>query len=86
MTVHVLSCSIVCGLWNGGGSRRSSFSSLCLSLLLVGGVRGSARAALRARTLSPNTIVLCLLCSFLFSPLPAFLRAPLFLLLWNGGG
>ena len=37
-----------------------------LFLLLSVGVRGSARAALRARTLSPNTIASLLLCS-LFS-------------------
>ena len=54
-------------------------SSSCLSLLVVVvGVRGSARAAQRARTLSPNTIVFLLLCSFLSVPRlssrPAFLR------------
>lgn len=43
------------------------------------GVRGSARAALRARTLSPNTM-----CS-LFSA-PRFSSRPVFLLLGNGGG
>lgn len=43
-----------------------------LSLLFVIGVRGSARAALRARTLSPNTIVfLAPYCSLLL-----FLSAP----------
>nr|DAK80331.1 MAG TPA: hypothetical protein [Caudoviricetes sp.] len=55
-------------------------SSLCLPLPLpfCVGVRGSARAALRARTLSPNTIASLLLCSLLsvprFSSCPAFLR------------
>ena len=71
-TVHTLSvlwcasqwcvCCFValcCGLWNGGGC--GVFVCLLCFLLflfffLVGGVRGSARAALRARTLSPNTI------------------------------
>ena len=53
---------------------------LCRSFPLCVGVRGSARAALRARTLSPNTIVFFVVClsSLLFSshlafPLPAFL-------------
>ena len=45
------------------------YSSSCLSLIVVVvGVRGSARAAQRARTLSPNTIVFLLLCSFLSVP------------------
>ena len=48
-----------CGMAGG----RLSFSSLCLPLLLGVGVRGSARAALRARTLSPNTIVSSACCS-----------------------
>ena len=58
----------------------SSSPLLFSSLPLRVGVRGSARAALRARTLSPNTIVspLCFLVvlvspSLLFSSLPAFL-------------
>ena len=73
VVVCVLSC---CGvLWNGGGCegwscRLSSLSSSSLSLCV--GVRGSARAALRARTLSPNTIVFSLLivcfCLFSFTP------------------
>nr|DAW10541.1 MAG TPA: hypothetical protein [Caudoviricetes sp.] len=50
-----------------------------LPLLFCVGVRGSARAALRARTLSPNTIVSFLLsCSLVFSSLfhsPSFFRA-----------
>nr|DAV86580.1 MAG TPA: hypothetical protein [Caudoviricetes sp.] len=59
-------------------------SCLVLFSLLFVGVRGSARAALRARTLSPNTIAFpvvfscllpCSVCSFL----------SLFLC-WNGGG
>ena len=57
----------------------SSLSSSSSSLLI--GVRGSARAALRARTLSPNTIVFpCCLAylSSLFSPLPAFLLPSVF--------
>lgn len=45
-----------------------SFSSF------VGGVRGSARAALRARTLSPNTTV------FFFLPVSSFLLLPVFFL------
>ena len=45
-----------------------------LLLSFVGGVRGSARAALRARTLSPNTIVsLLFYCLFFFlSATPRF--------------
>lgn len=65
----------------------SSFSSSAV------GVRGSARAALRARTLSPNTIAssCCLVfpffCSLPFLPLPLPLPLPsAFLLLLNGGG
>ena len=54
-------------------SRRLSSSSLCLPLCV--GVRGSARAAQRARTLSPNTIVFpcCLpvFSSLLFASLSA---------------
>ena len=72
-------------LWNGGGgrcawSRRlSSPSSPLASSSFVVGVRGSARAALRARTLSPNTIVSFLLlfllfCSVLFCLPPFFVR------------
>ena len=53
-------CVGVCGLF------------VCLPLLLplplCCGVRGSARAALRARTLSPNTIAFPLLCSLLLAP------------------
>lgn len=73
--------------------RRLFSSSLPLPLPLCVGVRGSARAALRARTLSPNTIafplLFRLLCpsSFFVSRLssPLF-HFPPFLLLWNGGG
>lgn len=80
-----MSClvALCCGLWNsggGGGLVVCLLSSVCLPLLLIVGVRGSARAALRARTLSPNTIVFPR-CLVLSSPLPAFLRAPSFLLL-----
>lgn len=42
------------------------FLVLCCPLLLCVGVRGSARAAVRARTLSPNTIASPLLSSLLF--------------------
>lgn len=50
------------------------------SLLLCRGVRGSARAALRARTLSPNTIVFSRLLAVVFSSLSlaAFSRCPPF--------
>ena len=64
----------------------SSSSSFCV------GVRGSARAAMRARTLSPNTIASLLLFVFpLFSFLFSFLCFPLFFIVrfsivWNGGG
>ena len=66
----------------------SSLSSLSSSSLFFAvGVRGSARAALRARTLSPNTIVflLFLLSLFVFAPRlssvlcsSSFSHAPLF--------
>ena len=49
----------VCGLVACPLSSSSSSSSFCV------GVRGSARAAMRARTLSPNTIASPLLCSLL---------------------
>ena len=51
------------------------------------GVRGSARAALRARTLSPNTIafLVCLFCLFFSLLLPAFFTLRLSFC-WNGGG
>lgn len=60
------------------------------SVSLVGGVRGSARAALRARTLSPNTIafplVACLLSSvFCLLPASPFFD-PRLSYCWNGGG
>lgn len=58
-------------------SSPSSSSSSCV------GVRGSARAALRARTLSPNTIVFPLL-SCLLLCFPSFC-APSFCVR-NGGG
>ena len=66
-------CDGVCGLIASPSSFFSSFSSL------VGGVRGSARAALRARTLSPNTIVfLALYCLLPFSLCLAFLPSSFF--------
>ena len=77
VSLLVLSCSLL--------------SSLLFSFPLRVGVRGSARAALRARTLSPNTIASSLLFVFclssvLFSVLFfVFLRAPPFCC-WNGGG
>ena len=98
--VVLLCCVVGCGMAGCEGVWSRSFvflvvlssSSFCLPLLLlVVSVRGSARAALRARTLSPNTIVLprCFVLFRLVSSclsLPAFLRTPPFLLLWNGGG
>ena len=72
--------ALCCVLWNGGGggcvvSCLSSLFpySLLLPLLLplCVGVRGSARAALRARTLSPNTIA----SSFVSSSLSLLLLA-----------
>ena len=77
--------SVVCVLWNSGA--RVCGLVVCLplpffpssSISLVGGVRGSARAALRARTLSPNTIASPLLFRLLLSSV--FLHAPPFLLL-----
>ena len=73
--VCVLSCRAVLWVveWRGGvGVWVCSFRCLsCLpfslssssSFLLCVGVRGSARAAMRARTLSPNTIVSSAYCS-----------------------
>lgn len=64
-------------------SSSSSFLFVFFFLLVVG-VRGSARAALRARTLSPNTIVSFVL--FVVSSSLAFLHHPLFPLLeWRWG-
>lgn len=68
--VCVLFCCVVgCGMAVGCGVLLLVF----FFFFLFVGVRGSARAALRARTLSPNTIVLlcclvfsCPLCSSLF--------------------
>ena len=70
-----MAVGFMCGLeWRWVCSSRrlsSTFSSFSFSSVV--GVRGSARAALRARTLSPNTIVfLCLLLFSLPSP-PVFL-------------
>jgi len=62
---------------SGGLVVCSLSSSSSLSFPLCVGVRGSARAALRARTLSPNTIVFPVVFSSLFtsrlSSLPVFL-------------
>ena len=67
-------CSLVIVMVVVCGRCLSSFFSSFSSLLFVVGVRGSARAALRARTLSPNTIVfLAPYCSLLlFLPPPPF--------------
>lgn len=77
--VCVVEGRVVCGLWF------FFFLPLPLPLPLCVGVRGSARAALRARTLSPNTIVSSAYCfSFLLAvprlSSPVF-RLPAFLLL-----
>ena len=59
----------------------SSFFLFPFPFPFCGGVRGSARAALRARTLSPNTIVSSLLCSLLsslFSAPPRLSSRPAF--------
>ena len=64
--VVLLCCLVV--LWNGGGVRVCGLvACLPFPLPFCVGVRGSARAALRARTLSPNTIAFPLLCSLFFS-------------------
>lgn len=72
-------CVVGCGMAGGlvaclsSLQPSSSFSLASLSLLSVFvGVRGSARAALRARTLSPNTIASSAHCS------SSLLSAPLF--------
>ena len=90
VSVWRVCCLVVlcCGLWNGGVCGLVVCLPLLSSppfLLLGVGVRGSARAALRARTLSPNTIVFSLLIVFLLFQSPLFFHHPLFLLLWNGG-
>ena len=74
VAVRVLSCLVVlsCVLRNGGGVLWCVVSLLVFSVfsvfsfLFCRGVRGSARAALRARTLSPNTVVFSfpIACSF----------------------
>ena len=59
-----------------------------LFLLFCVGVRGSARAAMRARTLSPNTIAFLLLCFLFFAPRfsSSLFRSSFFLLLeWRWG-
>ena len=73
---------VCCGLWNGGGlvACLPLLSVFLFLFLFVGGVRGSARAAMRARTLSPNTIVFSCCLLVLSSPLLAFLHYPPFLL------
>ena len=87
----LLCCVVGCGMAVCVGCVVSSLVSLLFflsfssSVSFVVGVRGSARAAMRARTLSPNAIASPLLLA-LFSLLLASLRAPPFLLLWNGGG
>lgn len=79
VSVWCVCCLVVlcCGLWNGGvcGLVLVFLFSLSSSSPLCVGVRGSARAALRARTLSPNTIVslLSFFFSLFFSACPAFL-------------
>ena len=72
-------CGGVVLLWNGGGVWGcvvlvvlSCLSSVLFLFFLAFGVRGSARAALRARTLSPNTIVFLLLSSLLSSSFFSF--------------
>ena len=91
VVVHVmLHCVVGCGMavcegraWSRCLSSLFPFSSSSFSCV---GVRGSARAAVRARTLSPNTIVFsCCLLVFFSLLLFAFLHAPPFLC-WNGGG
>lgn len=79
-------CVMVVSLWNGGVCDGvcglvscSLFLSSFLSLPFRVGVRGSARAALRARTLSPNTIVFSSSCSSSLSLLLlAFLLSSVF--------
>ena len=94
MTVYVLSCRVVLWVVEWRCVRVCVvslfvffvFFSFSFSPFVVG-VRGSARAALRARTLSPNTIVFpCLFLSFspLFPLSPFFTASPFFC--WNGGG
>lgn len=74
-------CLVVlcCGLWVVEWRWGVCGLVACLLLSLCVGVRGSARAAMRARTLSPNTIaspLLFALSSLLFSSsLLAFLRS-----------
>ena len=92
---YVISCCIVgcgmagCGAVCGLVALSSLFYSPALFLFLSScvGVRGSARAALRARTSSPNTIVRS--CCLVFSPLflPRLSSCPAFLFLeWRWGG
>nr|DAK21400.1 MAG TPA: hypothetical protein [Caudoviricetes sp.] len=94
VVVRVLCCLVVLWgvLWNGGGGAGGEVLVICFPvsflLLLRVGVRGSARAALRARTLSPNTIVflVCLVC-LVFFLCPAFplLLPPFSVLEWRWG-
>ena len=59
-TVHyqLFMCGVWCGMAVGVGvCGLVVVLSVSVPVSLVGGVRGSARAAMRARTLSPNTIV-----------------------------
>ena len=80
----VLLCCVVEWRWCAGGGLALVFlfplSSSSVSF--VGGVRGSARAAPASTHVIPEHRRVPLLSSLL----PAFLRAPPFLLLWNGGG
>ena len=83
VTVRVLSCCIVLWVvewrWCAGVMVLSLlFSVLFFFFLFVLVFGGSARAALRARTLSPNTIVLSCCLLFLSVPLLAFLGASSF--------
>ena len=85
----------LCVGWNGGGgwcvrlcfSPSSSSFPLPLPSSLVG-VRGSARAAMRARTLSPNTIMFSLpiVCSSSPPPSSSSSAPRLSSACWNGGG
>ena len=66
VTVRAPSCRIVLWVVEWRGVQGGAVSSLVLLSLsssspLCVGVRGSARAAMRARTLSPNTIAFLLL-------------------------
>ena len=73
-------CVVGCGMAVCDGGVRVCGLVACFSLLLLRvGVRGSARAALRARTLSPNTTASLFLLASPSLPLPAFLLLSSFL-------